>query len=172
MAFSIEDLYGIFPSCSSAEKALSFRKERYMVFSTYKEKNLISRKKELSLQNTPDPSSTVHQCSQWALEKKALNVISINLEGHTTIADYFLLMSANSKSHAQSLAEYIRLSLQKHGVKPIKEEGFTEGRWILLDAGDFVVHIFQDYMRDFYALEDLWSKAPQTVIQDEISRKK
>lgn len=143
-----------------------------MVFDTDREKNLTSKRKELGLGSTQDIFSTVHQCSQWALEKKALNVTLIDLEGRTIIADYFLLMSANSKSHAQSLAEHIRLSLQKHGVKPVREEGFTEGRWILLDVGDFVVHIFQDYMRDFYALEDLWSEAPQTIIQDEPNRKK
>jgi len=78
----------------------------------------------------------------------------------TPITDYFLICHGTSSVHIRSLAEAVREAFQERGLRPFGAEGEKEGRWVLLDYGDVVVHVFSEEDRAFYDLERLWSDAP------------
>jgi ribosome-associated protein len=101
-----------------------------------------------------------------ALDKKATNLDVLAVAELTSIADYFVLCSAGSERQAQAIADNIvdRLK-QEMNVKPLLVEGTTPGRWVLLDFGDFIVHIFTEDVRRFYGLERLWGDAPNVTAE-------
>jgi ribosome-associated protein len=100
-------------------------------------------------------------CAAHALEKKALDVKIIKVQGISTLTDYLLIASGTSDRHVQAVAEEIRVKLKSvHGLKPLAVEGMDAGRWVLIDYGDVMVHVFQPEVRSFYDLEGLWSDAP------------
>jgi ribosome-associated protein len=94
-----------------------------------------------------------------ALEKKALDPVLLELKGTTSFTDYFLLCSGKSDRQVQAIAQGIEETLKKKGIRPLGEEGMSEGRWILIDYEDVVVHIFLEPVRKFYDLEGLWIDA-------------
>lgn len=96
-----------------------------------------------------------------AVEKKALDATVLEIGQVSLIADYFLIMSGGSQRHVQSLADFILEDFKKAQVKLLNQAGYREGRWVLLDYGDLVVHIFQEEDRKFYNLERLWGNAPK-----------
>ncbi len=102
-------------------------------------------------------------CAQIALEKKAFNIVILNIT--SSIADYFVLMSATSEPHVRTISEHLERTLRKKG-KRAKTEGFGEARWAILDFGDVMVHIFQEDIRDFYDLERLWKDAPRELVKE------
>jgi ribosome-associated protein len=99
-----------------------------------------------------------------ALDKKAFDLDVLAVTELTSIADYFVLCSANTERQTQAIAdgvvEKVRLT---EGVKPLLVEGTTPGRWILIDFGDFIFHIFTEDCRRFYGLERLWGDAPNVT---------
>ena len=97
---------------------------------------------------------------------KALNIVSINLKGKTSIADYMVIASGTSSRHIQSLSEILLKELQNNGVNKCKIEGRNSNDWKLIDAIDIIVHIFHPDKRKFYDLEKMWS---QTITKDRIS---
>ena len=103
-------------------------------------------------------------CGQLALENKALDPVIIELIGTTALTDYFLVCSGTSERHTQAMAEQIEISLKKRGMLPRGIEGRTGGKWILMDYGDVIIHIFQQAERTFYDLEALWSDCPRVAI--------
>jgi len=101
-----------------------------------------------------------------ALDKKATNLDVLAVGELTSIADYFVLCSAGSERQAQAIADNVLDQLkQEMGVKPLLVEGTTPGRWVLLDFGDFIVHIFTEEVRRFYGLERLWGDAPNRTAE-------
>lgn len=88
--------------------------------------------------------------------KKGSDIILLNIEHLTVIADYFVIASAKSTTQVKALGEHVEEKFSEMGLEPVRREGFTDGRWIVLDYGDVVVHIFHDEMRMFYCLERLW----------------
>lgn len=105
-------------------------------------------------------------CANLCLDKKALNVVILDLSNKTTIADYFVVASGASQPQVQTICENLIRSLRKFGHKPLREEGVQDGRWGLIDLGDIMVHVFQEHMRDFYDLEGLWQDAPKIRVED------
>ena len=101
-----------------------------------------------------------------ALDKKATNLDVLAVGELTSIADYFVICSAGNERQAQAVADNVvdRLK-QEMGVKPLLVEGTTPGRWVLLDFGDFIVHIFTEDVRRFYGLERLWGDAPNVTAE-------
>ena len=89
-------------------------------------------------------------------DSKAKNIISINLKGKSSIADYMIIASGTSSSHIQSLSELIVKELDKSGLRKYKIEGKTSPDWKLIDAIDIIVHIFHPEKRKFYDLEKMW----------------
>lgn len=107
-------------------------------------------------------------CAAYALEKKAINVRILKVEGLSSVTDYLLIASGRSDRQVQAVAEAVRLGLKKnHDTPPLAVEGMQEGRWVLIDYGDVVVHIFQEPVREFYDLEGLWREAAQVPIPAE-----
>ncbi len=94
-------------------------------------------------------------------DKKGEEILPIDLRNKVDFADYFLLCSAHSTKHAQGLADYLILELEKIGIIPLSVEGMEQGNWIVLDYGSIVVHIFYEPIRRLYNLEELWLDLPQ-----------
>jgi ribosome-associated protein len=106
----------------------------------------------------------VHTAVSAALDKKAFELDVLNVTGLTSIADYFLMCSATSERQAVAIADSVVDKLREEDrVKPRLIEGTTPGRWILLDYGDFIFHIFTEDCRRFYGLERLWGDAPNVT---------
>ncbi len=101
-----------------------------------------------------------------ALDKKATDLDVLAVADLTSIADYFVICSAGNERQAQAVADNVLDRLkQEMGVKPLLVEGTTPGRWVLLDFGDFIVHIFTEDVRRFYGLERLWGDAPNVTAE-------
>lgn len=99
-----------------------------------------------------------------AQDKKAYELDVLAVSQLTSIADYFILTTASNERQAQAIADSILDRLRSEmSVKPLLVEGATPGRWILLDFGDFIVHIFTEDCRRFYGLERLWGDAPNVT---------
>ncbi len=98
-----------------------------------------------------------------AENKKASNIILLDIRKVSVIADYFVICSGNSERQVKAIAKDIEDELNKQDVGPRTREGYDQGRWVLLDFGDVIVHIFTPAERDYYRLEKLWSGA-QTVL--------
>lgn len=101
-----------------------------------------------------------------ALDKKATNLDILAVAELTSIADYFVICSATNERQAQAIADNVAELLRSEmNVKPLLIEGTTPGRWVLLDFGDFIVHIFTEEVRRFYGLERLWGDAPNVTAE-------
>jgi len=96
-----------------------------------------------------------------ALDKKAIDIILLDLRNLSSITNYFLIMSANSDRHSQAIAEEILKRMEEKGYKPLGVEGFSQGHWILLDFSELIIHIFYTPIRQYYDLEGLWIDAPR-----------
>lgn len=98
--------------------------------------------------------------------KKAEDIVALQLEGISDIADYFLICTANNNPHMDSILEEIREKIFKNtGEKPFSSEGKAGMDWVLLDYGSLVVHIFKPEAREFYRLEQLWGDAKQLDLE-------
>jgi ribosome-associated protein len=101
-----------------------------------------------------------------ALDKKATDLDVLQVGALTSIADYFILASAGNERQAQAIADSVIERLKEEmNVRPLLVEGSTPGRWVLLDFGDFIVHIFTEDVRRFYGLERLWGDAPNVTAE-------
>ncbi len=114
---------------------------------------------------TAAAEAAVRLAAHAALEKNALDVALLDLQGLSGIADFFLICSARSTTQANTIAEAIRVTLRAHGVRPRHTEGSAESGWLLLDYGDVVIHVFMEATRSFYALERLWGDAPLLSVE-------
>ena len=103
-------------------------------------------------------------CAKTAIDKKATNIAILDMRKKLGIADYFLIFSGQSDRQVQGLADGIRERLKEEGLLPRGVEGYQDARWIVMDYNDIVIHIFYDYLRDFYDLEGLWSNVPRVPI--------
>ena len=90
------------------------------------------------------------------VNKKARDIVKINVSEKTVLADYFIIAGGTSTSQVKSLCEYVDEGMSKLGVEVKRRDGESEGRWAVLDFGDCIIHIFNDETRLFYHLERLW----------------
>lgn len=105
-------------------------------------------------------------CAEVAAAHKAEKPLIYEVGEVVSYTDYFVICSGRSTRHVQSIAEYIEAALVQHRAKPMGVEGLMEGRWVLLDLNDVVVHIFYQPMRAFYDLEGLWWEARQIELSE------
>ena len=116
--------------------------------------------------NDSSIESRVRLAVAAALDKKATNLDVLSVGALTSIADYFIIGSAGNERQASAIADNVVDRLKSEmGVKPLLVEGTTPGRWILVDFGDFIVHIFTEDVRRFYGLERLWGDAPNVTAE-------
>ncbi|HZD42040.1 MAG TPA: ribosome silencing factor [Terriglobales bacterium] len=104
-----------------------------------------------------------------ALEKKALDLVVLEVRDLTSIADYFIVCSGRSDRQVQSVAQGVEETARKAGIRPISVEGLTRGHWVLMDFSDVIVHIFYEPVRAFYDLDGLWDHAPRAKLPEPYS---
>jgi ribosome-associated protein len=100
-------------------------------------------------------------------DRKALEVTLLDLRGVSSATDWFVVAGGTSDTHVGAIADGVIDGLKKDGVRPLNVEGQREGRWVLIDYFDFVVHVFHPAAREFYQLERLWGDAPTHVFEPE-----
>ncbi len=100
-----------------------------------------------------------------SLDKKAEEVLVLDVRGLTSYADYFVLMTADSDRQAGAIADALDEKLKEQGATKVGVEGYESGRWILVDYGDVVAHVFNREARGFYDLEGLWADAPRFPVE-------
>jgi ribosome-associated protein len=102
--------------------------------------------------------------AQSVLDKKASDVVILDVRGMTSYADYVLIGSGESERQVTAMAENVLEQLRKVGRKPLGSEGMETGHWVLLDFGEVVAHLFYTEARSFYDLEGLWADAPKEKV--------
>lgn len=111
-------------------------------------------------------SAVLSQVVDTLLDRKAVDPVVLDLRGLFAATDYFVIVSGTSDAHVRGMAEYLVNALAASGIEPHHVEGLAQGRWVLLDYVDFVVHVFHPELRDFYQLERLWGDAPVVAAGD------
>lgn len=99
------------------------------------------------------------EAAEALAEKKGLDIVLLDVGDLLKITEVFVIATGTSNVHARTLADFVEEKLQETGRRPLRDEGRKEGEWIVLDYGDFVVHLFQPEPREFYGLERLWGDA-------------
>ena len=115
----------------------------------------------------PAPASLAQRAAALCLDLKANDVVVLDVRGVTDMTDYFVIASGTSDTHVRSVAEHVLEELRKRGSRAHHVEGVQQGRWVLLDYVDLVVHIFHPTLREFYQLERLWSDAAVVAVDQQ-----
>ncbi|MEK3723795.1 ribosome-associated protein [Paenibacillus sp. 1_12] len=105
------------------------------------------------------PEKLVDLVVEAAEDKKAMNLIALNLQGVSLITDYFVICHGNSETQVQAIATEIRKKAEQNGGRVRGLEGMDTARWVLVDLGDVIVHVFHREDREYYNIERLWSDA-------------
>jgi len=105
------------------------------------------------------------KAAQIAFTKKAKNVAILDLRNLTSITDYFVICTGDVDVHVKAIVDEIKVKL-KPEVKPWHIEGYQHLNWVLMDYVDFVVHVFQEDIRNYYNLERLWADAPVEIVEN------
>jgi len=113
------------------------------------------------------PEERALRCAELAYDKKGFDIRVRNITKVSSIADYMVIISGSSDKQNQAISDNIRTGLKKFG-KVIDIEGATDGKWIVMDYGDVLVHIFHDQIRRYYDLDGLWAMAPEMELPAEI----
>ena len=103
-------------------------------------------------------------CANCAADKKAEDIVVLDLQGISSFTDYFVICSGTSEPHLKAIAGEIEGRLKdEHGIRAVSVDGFPASQWIVLDYMQVIVHVFRDEKRQFYSLEDLWGDAPRVA---------
>jgi ribosome-associated protein len=114
--------------------------------------------------------SLVHIAARAASDKLAQHVVAFDVSDQLAITDAFLIASASNDRQVKAIVDEIEDKLREAGEKPIRREGERDGRWVLIDYGDVVVHVQHEEERQFYALERLWRDCPVIDLPADVSR--
>mgnify|MGYP003608776489 FL=1 len=100
--------------------------------------------------------ATPEVIARLASEKKAMDIVILKMAEVSLVTDYFIICSANSTTQVRAIVDHVEEKLSEAGVEPLHKEGYREGRWILLDYSECILHVFVEEDRRFYNLEQLW----------------
>jgi ribosome-associated protein len=115
--------------------------------------------------DTLTPLDMVSAVAEYASDKKAIDIVELDLREVLGFTDYFIVCAGNTDRQTKAIADGIVEGMKKdHGIAPRRVEGLPEARWILLDYLDVVVHVFTPDAREFYRLEQLWGEAPRRAV--------
>jgi len=117
---------------------------------------------------SPRLPSDIKRVVNAALDKKAADVVLLDLRKTSAFTDFFVLCTGGNVRQVQAIADGIEEAFRREGVKPALTEGYDRGEWILLDYFDFIVHIFSPAKREYYGLERLWADARRTEVTGEL----
>lgn len=116
--------------------------------------------------NATDESITLaRQAARAASDKLAEDIVALDVSDRLAITDVFLIASASNERQVSAIVDGIEEQLLKHNLKPVRREGRSEGRWVLLDYAGIVIHVQHEEDRVFYALERLWGDCPAIDLQ-------
>jgi ribosome-associated protein len=116
--------------------------------------------REASPVSDPEALAMARRIVDLAADKKAADIVLLDIHDLTTLADYFVICSGTSERQLGAIADGISEGLREDGVRPIGREGSSSAHWVLIDYGAVVVHVMAQPEREFYQLEKLWSQAP------------
>lgn len=119
------------------------------------------------LNNVQTSQQKALECAKAAIDKKAENVKVLDLTNISGFTDYFVICSGMSDRQVQAVADSVKNTMRSQHHELLAAEGYSDGRWVLMDFGDVVVHIFLDALREYYDLENLWADAPKVKIPAE-----
>ena len=123
------------------------------------------------LETSEDESNTSRDkalhCARAAIDKKAENVKVLNLTDISGFTDFFVICSGTSSRQVQTIGESVGHVMETGGYELVSSEGYGDGRWVLMDFGDVIVHVFLDALREYYDLESLWADAPRVKVPSE-----
>ena len=105
------------------------------------------------------------RAARAALDKKAVDAVILDVQGVSTVTDYFVVCSGKSTTHLRTITDAIREDLRDAGARLLHAEGVPESGWVLLDYGDVLMHVFLEDTRMYYALERLWGDAPSVPLE-------
>ena len=108
--------------------------------------------------------------TRFALDKKACDLVVLDVHEHTSIADYFIVCSGRSDRQVQSIAQGIEENAAEEGLRPYAVEGAQRGHWALIDFSDVIVHVFYEPLREFYDLDGLWGQAPKAKLPEPVAK--
>jgi len=114
----------------------------------------------------PSPAVLAQRAAHLCLDLKAQDVLLLDLKPVSDMTDFFVIGSGTSDTHVRSVAEHVMEELRKEGMRAHHVEGLQQGRWVLLDYVDFVVHLFHPTLRQFYQLERLWADAEPVALSN------
>jgi ribosome-associated protein len=113
-----------------------------------------------------DSKDLAYKITELIFSKKGFEVKILDLKNLTTIADYFVICSADSDTQVKAISDEVSKSLSDEGIKTWHTEGYNTLNWVLLDYFDVVVHVFKNEARKYYNLEKLWGDAPSILVED------
>lgn len=102
---------------------------------------------------------------------KGIDIMSINLIGRSSIADYMVVVSGNTVRQVTAMANNLIKKYKEIGIRPPSPEGMSNGDWVLIDAKDILIHIFRPEVRDFYSLEKMWQKKQDDTSENMVKNK-
>jgi ribosome-associated protein len=118
--------------------------------------------------NAADFDDRIQRALHAAAEKKAIDLTVLDLRGVATFTDFFLIATGANKRQMQAIADEVVEQLKRNGTRAARVEGYQAAEWILVDYGDFIVHVFDEKARRFYDLEYLWREAKRLDITSEV----
>jgi ribosome-associated protein len=111
------------------------------------------------------PEQIAAAAAEYAADRKALDIVQLDLRGTIGYTDYFVICSGRSDRQVKAIHDAIHLGMKSdHGLLPQRVEGLSEARWILMDYLDVVIHVFTPETREYYRLEQLWGEAPLSAV--------
>jgi len=124
-----------------------------------------SNRRKRKIEKTPQPPAPPWIIAARAAEdKKALDLRILDLQGLASFTDYFVICSGANPRQIQAIADEVERRLAEQGRKPLGIEGYEHAEWVLVDYGEFLVHIFSEAARAYYDLERLWRKAKEVTL--------
>jgi ribosome-associated protein len=113
----------------------------------------------------PEPSELLNLLEKSLDDYKADGIVVINLEGRTSLTDYMVIASGNSQRHVGAMAENLREKIKQSGIQTVSVEGQTQCDWVLIDAGDIIIHLFRPEVREFYNIEKMWGVSQPAITE-------
>ncbi|MGE5138359.1 MAG: ribosome silencing factor [Rudaea sp.] len=110
-----------------------------------------------------EPNEQAHEIADIISDKKGSDIVVLDTRPVSSVADYFVIATADSDRQAKAIVEEIEKQMKAKEIRPLGIDGEIDSGWVLMDYGDVLVHIFDPGTRDFYQLEELWSGAPTVV---------
>ena len=149
----------------TADRPLDSRAKRKKTANLMSERPVPRKAKPARLKERPDPARDLAlRSTKAAIEKNGENLRILDVSLISSFTDYFVIASGRSSRQVQAMADAVRQCNHPLGLKPRAQEGYAEGRWILIDYGDVVIHLFLDALREFYDLENLWAAGAKLPI--------